>query len=215
MAIGAQSSGFWAWPMFFPELRKEALTVPIALTLISLGFWPNYVHEHSVFPFIRGLARLAKTLHEKRSKTYALVAPWKCLVYLMTLLVLSTTRISFDELMEPDPFGSKPIFIWAWGKASWSSNQQAFWDPNAPQPSWQRNQWNRASISSFHQLCFYCTENAPPNWPPQPITHPPGHTAATHPPGEGPNPETDFEVEVTTQGNTLNKGSILGANLNV
>jgi chitin synthase len=37
MAIGAQSSGFWAWPMFFPEVAKEALTVPIALTLISLG----------------------------------------------------------------------------------------------------------------------------------------------------------------------------------
>lgn len=37
-AIAAQSSGFWALPMFFPEVAKEALLVPIALTLISIGW---------------------------------------------------------------------------------------------------------------------------------------------------------------------------------
>lgn len=44
------------------ELAKEALAVPIALTLISLGWWQNFVHTHSVFPFIRSLARLAGQL---------------------------------------------------------------------------------------------------------------------------------------------------------
>lgn len=62
----------------------------------------------------------------KRSKMYVLVAPWKCVMYLMALFVFSSSRITVDQLMEPDPFGSKPITVYAWGVNNWNV-QVRFW----------------------------------------------------------------------------------------
>lgn len=72
-AIAAQSSGFWAWPVFIPELARDAWAVPASICLMSVAWWPNFVSADSVFPFIKKAARVAQSLSEKRSKTYVLV----------------------------------------------------------------------------------------------------------------------------------------------
>lgn len=114
LSIAAQSSGFWAWPIFIPELAADAWAVPLAIFLTSLGWWENFVHHESVFPFIRRMARISQNLRVVRSKTYALVSVWKCLVYFCALCAFITMRMKVDELMEPDPFGAKPIRVIVW-----------------------------------------------------------------------------------------------------
>ncbi|PIO53370.1 hypothetical protein TELCIR_25297, partial [Teladorsagia circumcincta] len=71
VAIAAQSSGFWAFPMFIPSLEKHSVAIPWCLAFISLAWWQNFVHDDSVFPPVRALARFASRLSERRSKTYA------------------------------------------------------------------------------------------------------------------------------------------------
>nr|CDJ87433.1 Fungal chitin synthase domain containing protein [Haemonchus contortus] len=56
VAIAAQSSGFWAFPMFIPSLEKHSVAIPWCLVFISLAWWQNFVHNDSVFPPIRALA---------------------------------------------------------------------------------------------------------------------------------------------------------------
>ncbi len=114
LSIAAQSSGFWAWPVFIPELAEDAWAVPVALCLVSVAWWPNFVHTDSVFPFIRKFARVATALNEKRSKTYVIVSLWKCLVYFCTLFTFVTMRMSVSQLLESDPFGHKPIKVVVW-----------------------------------------------------------------------------------------------------
>uniref|UniRef100_A0A914RAL6 Uncharacterized protein n=1 Tax=Parascaris equorum TaxID=6256 RepID=A0A914RAL6_PAREQ len=90
--IAAQSTGFWAWPAFTRSLHKHAWALPIALTLISLAWWPNFVHTQSMFPPIRAFANFAITLSERRSKTYVLVSVWKCFIYLLSIFLFISTR---------------------------------------------------------------------------------------------------------------------------
>ncbi|KHJ90322.1 hypothetical protein OESDEN_09836 [Oesophagostomum dentatum] len=58
IAIAAQSSGFWAFPMFIPSLEKHSVAIPWCLLLISLAWWQNFVHDDSVFPPVRALAKM-------------------------------------------------------------------------------------------------------------------------------------------------------------
>jgi hypothetical protein len=108
--------------------------------------------------------------------------------------------------MEPEPFGSKTILLYAWGKEPWTSAG------NTGQWQGQNNgQWNpqQDRECTHTQVLIRCTENVPNGWPPKPITHPPDHTAATHSwmKDQAPtvNPEQAYEVEK----NQLNRGSIL------
>lgn len=114
ICIGAQSSGFWAWPVFIPEMASDAWAVPIAILLCSVAWWENFVHQDSIFPFIKQLAKKAHRLKFARSKTYAVISIWKCAIYFCTLFAFITMRMSVNELLEPDPFGAKPINVIVW-----------------------------------------------------------------------------------------------------
>ena len=111
IAIGAQSTGFWALPTFIPSLQKHSYSIPIALTLISLAWWQNFVHSESVFPPIRALARFASRLSERRSKTYAFVSLWKMCIYVACMFLFLTARLGRDPMFQKDPFGEKLITI--------------------------------------------------------------------------------------------------------
>ncbi|KHN79269.1 hypothetical protein Tcan_11920, partial [Toxocara canis] len=111
--IAAQSTGFWAWPAFTRSLHKHAWALPIALMLISLAWWPNFVHPQSMFPPIRALANFAITLSERRSKTYVFVSVWKCFIYLLSIFLFISTRMPLEQLLQSDPFGEKLITITA------------------------------------------------------------------------------------------------------
>ncbi|CAJ0581649.1 unnamed protein product, partial [Mesorhabditis spiculigera] len=110
-AIAAQSSGFWAFSMLLPSVQKHAVTIPVCLTLISIGWWQNFVSTKSIFPPIRGLARFAAHLSEKRSKTYAFVSIWKMFIYLLCVFFFIGSRIPHKTLFHSDPFESKLITI--------------------------------------------------------------------------------------------------------
>ncbi|VDP20092.1 unnamed protein product [Heligmosomoides polygyrus] len=111
VAIAAQSSGFWAFPMFIPSLEKHSVAIPWCLAFISLAWWQNFVHDDSVFPPIRALARFASRLSERRSKTYAVVSLWKICIYLLCMLAFMSSRMRLDDLLQRDPFGEKLITI--------------------------------------------------------------------------------------------------------
>ncbi|VDL76918.1 unnamed protein product [Nippostrongylus brasiliensis] len=120
-AIAAQSSGFWAFPMFIPSLEKHSVAIPWCLAFISLAWWQNFVHDDSVFPPIRKLAKFASRLSERRSKTYAVVSLWKICIYFLCMIAFMTSRflglhtyvfrMRLDDLLQRDPFGEKLITI--------------------------------------------------------------------------------------------------------
>ncbi|VDO40632.1 unnamed protein product [Haemonchus placei] len=138
VAIAAQSSGFWAFPMFIPSLEKHSVAIPWCLVFISLAWWQNFVHNDSVFPPIRALARFASRLSERRSKTYAVVSLWKICIYLLCMITFMSSRLirsvyripahqiyfsyeylnnsfpfsmQLNDLLQRDPFGEKLITI--------------------------------------------------------------------------------------------------------
>ncbi|CAB3404677.1 unnamed protein product [Caenorhabditis bovis] len=106
-AIAAQSSGFWAFPMFMPTLQKHSVAIPVSLTLISLIWWQNFVHQDSVFPPVRKLAKFGQRLSEKRSKTYAFVSLWKISIYIVLCFLFVSSRMKIDDLLQRNPFGEK------------------------------------------------------------------------------------------------------------
>ncbi|CAI5440716.1 unnamed protein product [Caenorhabditis angaria] len=110
-AIAAQSSGFWAYPMFMPNLQKHSVAIPVSLTLISLAWWQNFVHRDSVFPPVRTLAKFAQRLSERRSKTYAFVSLWKICIYFVCCFVFISSRMRMEDLMQRDPFGEKLLSV--------------------------------------------------------------------------------------------------------
>ncbi|KAK0393708.1 hypothetical protein QR680_000363 [Steinernema hermaphroditum] len=111
--IASQSMGYWAWPMLVGDSNGNALWIAVALTLISLAWWQNFVHTDSVFPPVRKLASFANRLSERRSKTYVFVSVWKCAIYFMCLFLFLSSRMKVDDLLQRDPFGEKLITITA------------------------------------------------------------------------------------------------------
>ncbi|CEF71032.1 Chitin synthase family-containing protein [Strongyloides ratti] len=113
-AIAIQSSGFWAWPVLVPEVGSKALLISVTLTMISLGWWQNFVHVNSMLPPMRSLAQFASKLTEKKSKTYVFVSLWKCGIYTLCMFMFLQSKMETKDIMQKDPFGEKIITITAY-----------------------------------------------------------------------------------------------------
>lgn len=126
LAVSAQSSVYWLWPVSaggnvtvsprqaaVPEIRPHILTICTCVLFISCSWWQNFVSGDSFLPPVRALAQFSAGLAEARSKTYVLVSPCKCLIYLFCLFFFLTPRLSVNDLMQRDPFGEKLITITA------------------------------------------------------------------------------------------------------
>lgn len=86
LAILAQVSAFIVWPL--TEGKPVLYTIPVAVTLISFGWWENYVSEKSKIPLISNLGKVKKEFDNKTYFTYTFVAPMKCITFLLTAVVV-------------------------------------------------------------------------------------------------------------------------------
>uniref|UniRef100_A0A1I7W2A5 Chitin synthase chs-1/2 N-terminal putative transporter domain-containing protein n=1 Tax=Loa loa TaxID=7209 RepID=A0A1I7W2A5_LOALO len=113
LCIIVQIVALWALSDLNVLLEKFKFILPLCLILISLGWWQNFVHIESALSPIRALARFAVTLNERRSKIYILISIWKCIVYLLMVLLVLNNNITSKDLFENDPFGEKLLTITA------------------------------------------------------------------------------------------------------
>ncbi|MCP9263865.1 Chitin synthase 1 [Dirofilaria immitis] len=113
VCIIVQIIALWSLSNLNVSLRKYTFILPFCLILISLGWWQNFVHIESALRPIRVLAQFAVQLNERRSKTYAFISIWKCIIYCFTIFLISTNGITSKDLFENDPFGEKLLTITA------------------------------------------------------------------------------------------------------
>uniref|UniRef100_A0A915Q6U5 chitin synthase n=1 Tax=Setaria digitata TaxID=48799 RepID=A0A915Q6U5_9BILA len=113
LCIIVQIFAFWVLPDVNVSLQKYTFALPLCLIFISLGWWQNFVHVESALSPIRALAKFAARLNERRSKTYVFISLWKCIVYLLMVLLVLTNNIARKDLFGNDPFGEKLLTITA------------------------------------------------------------------------------------------------------
>ncbi|EFA04340.2 chitin synthase 1 isoform X1 [Tribolium castaneum] len=85
-AIAAQATGFVVWPII--EQRADLWIIPIAIFLVSLGWWENYISRHSPIPFIKKLGKIKENLEQSRYFIYMFVSVWKCLLFFVSVLFI-------------------------------------------------------------------------------------------------------------------------------
>nr|AYU70919.1 chitin synthase 2 [Cryptolestes ferrugineus] len=100
ISIVAQTSSFVVWPLV--EERPVLYCIPVAAILISVGWWENYVSTDSCIPFIKKLAEFKETFNNGRYFVLIFVSLWKCVVFLVTTLIIFQIRegnidFIFDE----------------------------------------------------------------------------------------------------------------------
>lgn len=76
----------------------ESLLFPVALLLVSCGWWENYVNRHSSVNFIKRLAHIKESLNRTRYFTYIFVSIWKIALMFATML---TVRYMIDGQVKP------------------------------------------------------------------------------------------------------------------
>ncbi|KAJ8936720.1 hypothetical protein NQ318_007079 [Aromia moschata] len=89
-AIVAQASALVVWPLV--EGRPVLYMIPISLLFISVGWWENFVSEKSAIPFISNLAKDKAEFKNKTYFMYAILAPWKALLFFVTTVVVIIIR---------------------------------------------------------------------------------------------------------------------------
>lgn len=101
MAIIAQFTSFIAWPL--TEQKPVLYTIPVAVILISIGWWENFVLEKSQIPFISSLGKIKREFNSKTYFSYAFVAPMKCITFFLTAVVIiwiqeGNVHVMFDYI---------------------------------------------------------------------------------------------------------------------
>ncbi|KAJ8974097.1 hypothetical protein NQ317_011616 [Molorchus minor] len=112
IAIAAQATGFIVWPII--ERRADLWIIPIAILLVSLGWWENYISKHSPLPFIKKLGKIKDQFDQTRYFTYMFISTWKMLCFFITMLFIVLARegelgFVFTEFSEG--FNAHPITI--------------------------------------------------------------------------------------------------------
>lgn len=90
LAIIAQASAFVVWPLVSGDAMLYV--IPVSLIFISFGWWENFVSEKSPIGFIRNLAENKREFKNKTYFMYSILAPWKCLVFFVTTIVIYIIR---------------------------------------------------------------------------------------------------------------------------
>ncbi|CAH1104222.1 unnamed protein product [Psylliodes chrysocephalus] len=89
-AIAMQVTALLAWPIV--EQKPILYVIPVSLCLISIGWWENFASEKSIFPWIGKLAKDKKEFKNDFYFMYAIITPIKCLIFFVTVLVITWTR---------------------------------------------------------------------------------------------------------------------------
>ncbi|KAL0119832.1 hypothetical protein PUN28_007929 [Cardiocondyla obscurior] len=82
-ALAAQATSFVLWP-FLDSSRRSLWLIPVALLLVSCGWWENYVSTQSPIGLIRSLGRVKKEMRLTRYFTYMLVSVWKIVAFFIS-----------------------------------------------------------------------------------------------------------------------------------
>lgn len=85
-AIAAQATGFVVWPLV--ENKKELWITPVAIFLISMGWWENYVCPESPLPFIKALGKIKKDINQSRYFMYMFISIWKMICFFCATLII-------------------------------------------------------------------------------------------------------------------------------
>uniref|UniRef100_A0A6P7FUQ3 Chitin synthase chs-2-like n=1 Tax=Diabrotica virgifera virgifera TaxID=50390 RepID=A0A6P7FUQ3_DIAVI len=89
-AIVIQASALVVWPLV--ENRKILYIIPIALSLISVGWWENFLSEKTPIPWVKKFAKAKKQFKTDVYFTYALITPIKCLIFLLSAVTIIWIR---------------------------------------------------------------------------------------------------------------------------
>ncbi|KMQ90324.1 chitin synthase 8 [Lasius niger] len=112
-ALAAQATSFVLWPLL--ENPKHSLwLIPVALFLVSCGWWENYVSTQSRIGLIRTLGRVKKEMRLTRYFTYMLVSIWKIVAFFIsTILILYMKGENVGHLftMLSSAFGEHKITV--------------------------------------------------------------------------------------------------------
>ena len=88
VAIGAQATGFFIWPIVeFGRGHTKTWTVPVAVLLISFGWWENYVDRRSPIGLVKRLGRVKDRLLKTRYFVYSFVSIFKILCFFCSMLL--------------------------------------------------------------------------------------------------------------------------------
>ncbi|KRZ13519.1 Chitin synthase 3 [Trichinella pseudospiralis] len=110
ICTAVQSSPYWMWTVIPPnDYFRSVWMLPVAVSLISVAWWENFVHSSSVFSCIRNLANLSRRMKQVRSKTYAIISLWKCLLFICCAVGFTAMRMEVSELFAGNPFRSQPM----------------------------------------------------------------------------------------------------------
>lgn len=85
-AIAAQATGFVVWPIV--ENKRELWLTPVAIFLVSVGWWENYVCANSAIPFMKALGKMKKDLDSTRYFMYMFLSIWKMVCFFCAALVI-------------------------------------------------------------------------------------------------------------------------------
>ena len=99
VAVGAQATGFFIWPIVeFGRGHTKIWTVPVAIFLVSAGWWENYVDRKSPISFIKNLGRIKDRLKKTRYFVYSFISILKILFFFSaSLLFLYFNGVSIGE----------------------------------------------------------------------------------------------------------------------
>ncbi|XP_022241118.1 uncharacterized protein LOC106458718 [Limulus polyphemus] len=86
ISIIAQATGFVVWPIV--ELHKRSWAIPVAVFLLSLGWWENYIDKRSPIKIIKKLSKVKDDLRRSRYFTYLFISIWKIIIIFCSMLAL-------------------------------------------------------------------------------------------------------------------------------
>ena len=88
IAIAAQATGFFMWPMVEGNNGNfSTWTVPIAIFLVSAGWWENFVDRRSPLAPIKTLGKLKDRLKKTRYFVYSFISAWKMALFFSAMLL--------------------------------------------------------------------------------------------------------------------------------
>ncbi|XP_076345619.1 LOW QUALITY PROTEIN: chitin synthase chs-2-like [Tachypleus tridentatus] len=123
VCILAQATGFVAWPIV--EHQKRSWTIPVAIFLLSFGWWENYIDKKSPVKFIKTIASVKDDLRRSRYFTYIFISIWKVIVILCSMLAflcMSMEDISQVFHLFRNSFQSHAVTVHQVKKLSLDSN---------------------------------------------------------------------------------------------
>ncbi|KAL3098213.1 hypothetical protein niasHS_002049 [Heterodera schachtii] len=118
-ALLAQFTVLWAQPAATQHeqyARHSAVySMPglafVCAVCVSSAWWQNFVHPRSFLAPIRLLSVVGARLRECHSKTYVLVSPWKCMLFILCMLHFVPPHVPLHALLQRDPFAEQLITI--------------------------------------------------------------------------------------------------------